>query len=454
MRRTGWAGLVAAGLLVAGAGSARADDASDVKALVKNEIKAYMEQKKADDTKDGVFRVKWKDGLNFETLDKKYTMKIGGRIHLDTAFTSADKALQGPAPGLNDDFDSATYFRRLRIYLGGEITKYVDYFFQLDFADPSDGGLRDAYVTIKNLKECWGCWMPSVRVGQHYEPIGLETVTSDNHLTFVERAGMVSLHPERSIGLSAFDSFWKDRATAAIGIFSPDGDDDENGFAIWDEDDTDGGYAVTGRATLVPWALDTCRFVHVGASASYRNPHEVQYRARPGLGRGPRVVDTGVLNPKDLILWNAELGLVWNRLHAAAEFTTVALNDPARGDPSFTAWYVEAGWFLTGEARAYDFKKALWTNLKPCCNFLSENCCCWGAFQLAARYDVLDLTDGTVNGGQLSTLTLGLNWYLNPNTRIMFDYVLANVKDRNGPGGVVIVDTDVKSFLIRFDVHF
>ncbi len=445
--------FVAAGLLTAVSRAAWADDATDVKGLVKEEIKAYMDAKKAEDTKDMVFKAKWKDGLVFETPDKRVTMKIGGRIHLDTVFTQADEDLQGPAPGLADDFDSATYLRRLRLYVGGEITSHVDYYLQLDFADPSDGGLRDAYVTLKNLKDCWGCWAPSFRIGQHYEPIGLDTVTSDNHLTFVERAAMVNLHPERSIGVSAFDAFWKDRATCHVGVFSPDGDDDENGFALWDEDEADGGWAVTGRATIVPWALDTCRFLHLGASVSYRNPHQVQYQARPGLGRGPRVVNTGVLNPEDLILWNAEVGLVWNRVHVVGEFTSVALSDPGRGDPTFTAWYVEAGWFLTGEARPYAFKSGLWANLKPCCNFLSNGCCCWGAFQLAARYDFLDLNDGTVTGGELSTITLGLNWYLNPNTRLMFDYVLSNAQDRSS-GGVVFTDEDVSSFLMRVDVHF
>jgi phosphate-selective porin OprO and OprP len=438
------------------ASTARADDATDLKKLVQAEIKAANEKKKEADTKDGVFKVKWKDGVSFETADKEFTFKIGGRIHLDTVVTEADDGVEGPAPGIGDDFDDATYFRRLRLYISGDLSKHVDYKIQVDFADPTDPQIRDAFITLKNLKDCWGCWAPMIRAGHQHEPIGLETMSSSNHNAFIERSLTTALHPERSIGLNFLDSFWNDRATAQLGIFSTDAtDDEENGFAIWDEADGDGGWAVTGRFTVVPWALDTCRFLHLGASASYRKANAVQYRARPGLGRGPRVVDTGSLTLIDeVIVYNAEAAVVWNSFHVAAEYTIADVSDPARGDPQFTAWCVQAGWFLTGEAKAYDFKKGLWGNTKPCCSFLSNDCCCSGAWELVARYDTLDLIDGTLNGGELTNLAVGVNWYLSPNTRLMFNYVLSNIQDRVGPGGVVIDDADVNSFLIRWDAHF
>lgn len=457
--RTGLTAFVVA--LAAGAAwaaPARAEEAagaSDMRALVQKEVKAALDAKAAQDAKDLVMTARWKDGLVFETKDKAFSMKIGGRIHVDTQFVDAEDGLEFGPGSLGDDYDDTTFFRRLRFYLSGDLGKHVDFKFELDFADPSDGQARDAYVTLKNLKDCWGCWAPSIRVGQQYEPIGLETVTSDNHVSFVERAAMTALHPERSLGLQLFDAFWKDRATASIGIYSPDGDDDENGFALWDEEEADGGWVVTGRFSVVPWAKDTCHFVHLAASGSYRKPNSVQYRARPGLGRGPRAVDTGTLSDIDsAILLNAEAALVWNSLHVSGDYTLVDIDDPTRGDPSFSGWTVQAGWFLTGEARAYDFKRGLWGNTKPCCNFLSNGCCCWGAFELAARYDVLDLNDGAITGGELSTLTAGLNWYLTPNVRVMFDVVLSNVKDRVGPGGVNIDDKDVTAFLMRWDVHF
>jgi phosphate-selective porin OprO and OprP len=445
---------LAAGLAVfAFAGEARADEA--VKKLVKDEIKAYMDKKKEEDTKDKVFKAKWKDGLSFETPDKAYTMKIGGRIHLDTILVDDDDLEPIGGAGIND-IDDQTFFRRLRLYVSGDITKHVDYKIQLDFATPQNPQIRDAWITIKSLKDCLGCWVPDIRVGHQYEGLGLETTSSSNHNAFIERSLTTALHPERSIGINFLDSFWNEHATSQLGFFSTDLSDDADGFGLWDSEEGDGGWAVTGRFTLVPWAADKCRFLHLGASASYRETDEVRFRARPGLGTGPRLVDTAALTPLDddkLFIWNAELAFVYNSFHVAAEYTVVDLDDTARGDPSFSAWYVQAGWFLTGESKAYNFKTGTWANNKPCCNFLSDNCCCWGGWELVARYDTIDLNDGTIQGGEMTNITAGLNWYLNPNARIMFNVIFSTTEDRNS-AGTVIDEVDVTAFAMRWDVHF
>ena len=45
-----------------------------------------------------------------------------------------------------------------------------------------------------------------------------------------------------------------------------------------------------------------------------------------------------------------------------------------------------------------------------------------GAWELAVRYSYLDLTDKTIAGGRLNSVTLGLNWYLNANAKLQFNY--------------------------------
>jgi phosphate-selective porin OprO/OprP len=42
--------------------------------------------------------------------------------------------------------------------------------------------------------------------------------------------------------------------------------------------------------------------------------------------------------------------------------------------------------------------------------------------ELAARYSRLDLTDGTVEGGELDILSLGVNWWLTPISQFSVDY--------------------------------
>ena len=49
-----------------------------------------------------------------------------------------------------------------------------------------------------------------------------------------------------------------------------------------------------------------------------------------------------------------------------------------------------------------------------------------GAFEVALRYDHLDLADTPVPpraGNEASSITAGLNWYFNPYAKLMFNWV-------------------------------
>ena len=49
-----------------------------------------------------------------------------------------------------------------------------------------------------------------------------------------------------------------------------------------------------------------------------------------------------------------------------------------------------------------------------------------GAWEIGVRYDRVDLNSGTFQAGILDSITVGLNWYLNPNTRVTANYVYTN----------------------------
>ena len=49
----------------------------------------------------------------------------------------------------------------------------------------------------------------------------------------------------------------------------------------------------------------------------------------------------------------------------------------------------------------------------------------WGAIEFAVRLSSMDLM--TANAGTLEDITVGINWYLNPNTRVMLNYVMGEM---------------------------
>ena len=79
--------------------------------------------------------------------------------------------------------------------------------------------------------------------------------------------------------------------------------------------------------------------------------------------------------------------------------------------------------------------------MKPKKNFGSDG---GGAWELALRYSSIDLNDGDVTGGKMNDITFGINWYLNPATRMMLNYVYSDVEDL---GKASIIQT-------RFQIDF
>ncbi|MFN8707000.1 MAG: porin, partial [Planctomyces sp.] len=82
--------------------------------------------------------------------------------------------------------------------------------------------------------------------------------------------------------------------------------------------------------------------------------------------------------------------------------------------------YVQALYFLTGEHREYETKSAVFGRVIPHRNYGDGGHL--GAWQIGARYNVLDLVDSGVDGGYLEDVTLGLNWFLNPNLKVQTNY--------------------------------
>ncbi|WP_203415593.1 porin [Candidatus Scalindua japonica] len=67
---------------------------------------------------------------------------------------------------------------------------------------------------------------------------------------------------------------------------------------------------------------------------------------------------------------------------------------------------------------------------------------------MGAHYSELDLSDKDIEGGRLNDVTLGLNWHLNPNTRVMLNYVHAGVDLSD----INVKDGNADIFAMRFQV--
>ncbi len=453
MRRA--SAFVFAVLLAAGAtpARARADSApiDPQRKRIREEIATYLKDQKSD------VRVFWKDGLDFETRDKTFRLAIGGRVQLDTwyfdddSIQSALDAADDPATAAREPWDGVWHsgyeLRRVRLYVKGTLWKHTAFKTQLDFAG---GGVafNDVFLELVDLDACFGCLFPDVTIGHMKEPFSLSGMTSANVLTFIERPPVLeALWPARNTGVSARKSLYGDRLTWAVGFFGHGVGD--AGDSAWYEHGSEGGYDVTGRVTVLPWAPCGCesRFLEVGASASYQDGFgTLRYRARPATHLGSRIVDTGTFPAESVVLVGGEMAFGYDRWHAQAEWIGAFVSSGATGDPTVSGWYAEASYMLNGPNRPFKRSSASFSAVRPCRSFL-QDCSGLGAFEVAARYATLDLTDQGLAGGEVDNVTVGLNWYLDVNTRISIDYVFTQV-DRLG------IDEDMSGLGFRFQLWF
>jgi len=93
------------------------------------------------------FRIFWKEGLRFETADKDFSLKLGGRIYNDWALMNGDHDVESSGIG---DLEDGTEFRTARLYAAGTIYGNVDYKIQFDFAKTTNE-FNDVYLGIRDL---------------------------------------------------------------------------------------------------------------------------------------------------------------------------------------------------------------------------------------------------------------------------------------------------------------
>ncbi|MGE0755480.1 MAG: OprO/OprP family phosphate-selective porin, partial [Pirellulaceae bacterium] len=298
--------------------------------------------------------------------------------------------------------------------------------------------LTDAWWTIKELP-----LIGNLRIGNQKEQIGFEHIVSSRFQPFIERSYNQDAFYGGAFngftpGIQAFNWAEDEMGVWALGLFKPT----DNVFAY---NANDGDYAVTGRITRLLWyANDGAGLLHVGLSGRQFTTvgDRIRYRTREAIRAGaastwPIPADTGVLVGDDGQFVNGELVAVYGPWTFQAEYLFSFLEEaqlatappgPNVGTVTYHGGYVQLFYFLTGEHDNYVRRNGVFERVTPRESFFLVNTdegpqFGLGAWQIGARYNYLDLNDSGIDGGQLHNGTAGVNWFLNPNMKVQFNYI-------------------------------
>jgi phosphate-selective porin OprO and OprP len=357
---------------------------------------------------------------------KKPTSRLTMQLQADTYFFAQDEVSR-TAVG---DIPDGSVFRRARVGWCGD-HDITEYRIEMEFAQLGRPTFLDVWAGLKGVGPA-----QSIRVGHYFEPFSLERLTANRFATFMERSlPDQPFAPARNLGVMANGTMHDEHATWALGVFRTASDD------FGDDVGDNGERAVTGRLTWLAWhdaAQTGRRYVHLGAAGSFRDADNdfVRFRAQPEARLGaaipnvPFFVDTGLLPADGYQLCGLEAALTWESFSCYGEYMWAPVDRINADSVSFQGAYVIASCFLTGEHRPYKRGSGTLDRVMPLCPLHKEPGERWraagiGAWELAARLSYLDLDDANVRGGELTDLTIGLNWYATPFLRVTANWVRA-----------------------------
>lgn len=254
----------------------------------------------------------------------------------------------------------------------------------------------------------------TLSVGKQKEPISMERLEGGFYLPLLERpVTLDAMLPARNVGVTVSRTELDDRLTWAAGV--------SNSGIGASGSPSDFSNVLTGRVTWVPWSRgESTEVALVGLGVRYSDAKEpVRYAAEPEFKQGPLFVDTGPIDARNALTLDLEGS--WRRgpIAVSGEFLRSRLDAPSAGDPVFSGYNVTASWIVTGEMRPYNARSATFGPVPVSRSVYQGG---WGAWELAARYSSIDLTDGTVDGGEMGILSLGASWYLSSGFHLRLDY--------------------------------
>ncbi|MBI3464860.1 MAG: hypothetical protein HY000_17665 [Planctomycetes bacterium] len=354
------------------------------------------------------------------------TVQLTTQLQADSLHFDQDAANQATV----GDIENGAVFRRARVGWVGEYL-LTEYRIEFDFALSGRPHMLDVWVGWNEVP-----YLGRLKVGHYFEPFSLERYTPNRFMTFMERSLIdQAFAPARNLGVMAGDTNADQSATWALGLIRTNSD-------VFGDDLGDGGEkAVTGRVTWLPWYDEPAEgryLLHLGAGYSFRDADadSAQFRAQPEIRSQntspptPFFVDTSSIPAHSYQLFGLEAALVNGPLSLQWEYMAVPVARRGGADPTFQGTYLYASYFLTGEHRPYQREFGTFDRVMPFEEFFlvrtaRDVSAGWGAWELAARVSYLDLNSAGVLGGELTELTAGLNWYMNPYTKVMINYAHA-----------------------------
>jgi phosphate-selective porin OprO/OprP len=369
-------------------------------------------------------------GPTFTSPDKQNRLTVGLFVWFDNSFVLDDKEF-AEALG-RDEIDGESRIATARLEFNGSYTEDYWYYFRVDFQDngsgSGDSAVEWAALGFNNLPV-----VQNLLVGLQMPTYGLDVWANyPRHRLMLEPSLVNAFFHGPLLGITAYDVDMDHKLSWALGIARDTTEEAGSGLQAVDKGEDD--YIVHGRFSFLPRYSELGRhMIHLGVSGALIKPQDETLV----WGIWPEVYTDDVElyplaiidNAKKAMLGVLEFRYVEGPFWMQSDYFYNKTQRDTADDLTFSAFYVEAGYFLTGHQTLFS-PLAINGQVLPV-PITNRKLGQWGAWEIQARYSQLDLRSKEFQGGatalgdgaEVTNYTLGLNWFLNQHIKIGINYV-------------------------------
>jgi phosphate-selective porin OprO/OprP len=379
----------------------------------------------------------YEDGFFMRSADGNFSLRVGGRAAMHTLYQQEDTTQ-------NDSF----FMDRVRFYTEGVLYKYFQYKAEAEFAT-SSSILRDAYLNLNYDPRA------NVQIGQYKIPFSYEELLSKRYIDLVERSAVIlsTVNPSRDIGLMLHGRLGGGLLAYQLAVLNGAGQN---------QTDNNSAKDIATRFVLTPFVSQkdaVLAGLNFGGAVTFGDEPKSQSIAGltptgfqffdPVTVRGDRLRVGG-----HMAWFYGPYSVTGEYIYTSQERQRLGQNGEDLDDLETFGGYIGGTWLLTGEKKVFNRpNRPLHIFLNPVGNMEG-----WGSWELAARYEYFTLDNaaegkpGALKRNRYDAGRIGVNWYLNPWTRVSMEYLYSffeNAQQAPRPG-----HHSVNSLLSRVQVEF
>lgn len=314
----------------------------------------------------------------------QFSWKVSGRVFFDGGVINRDSLTTG--------------FQVNDIRLGASV-RWLNH-----WEGKIELGYEDSKVTFKDIYLGYALEKHLFRLGYFYEPFGNARVGTASFRFMTNATSDKILGNKRKMGFSyTYNREWMN---ITAGVFS-DGN-------IEKTKSLNQGYILIAKWVGRP-VINDKKLIHIGIAPRFcKNESEITLS-----GGAP----TDLLSKKDNALlelqvnqvinqWklDGEIILLYNKWYMQGEYLLSHLNRFAASNYNAKGGYIQAGYLILGEKYPYNATTGIVGNPAP------------GSLETLVRFNQVNLNDAGIQGGRLTDISWGMNYFINKFVAAKFNY--------------------------------